>query len=103
MAMTSKELQQLQDNQLICFCSKVSKGTLKSAIIAGACTVKELQESTGAGIGNRCKELNPSGNCCHPDLKKLINVYGKSTSSDKSSLNCCCCKPEGDTPDEYQL
>jgi NAD(P)H-nitrite reductase large subunit len=90
--MTSKELQQLEDDQWVCYCSKVSKETVKNAIIAGACTVEELQESTGAGIGKRCKELNPSGRCCHPDLKELINVYGQSTSSDTSSQNCCCCK-----------
>ena len=62
---------------LVCFCSQVSKGTVLEAIQNGASDVKSIQERTQAGVGGRCKELNPRGRCCHPDLKALLKIYGE--------------------------
>lgn len=90
--MTDKQkiLSELPDEQLICYCSRVSKGTIKQAIIDGASSVKELQDKTAAGVGTRCKELNPSGGCCHSDLRTLIEIYAKSGSED--GVQTCDCK-----------
>jgi NAD(P)H-nitrite reductase large subunit len=62
---------------LVCFCSKVDKSTIENAIKNGAHSVQELQSATNAGVGGRCKELNPRGRCCHPDIKELLKIYGK--------------------------
>ncbi len=62
---------------LVCFCSQVDKGIVVSAIQNGASDVKTIQEQTKAGVGGRCKELNPRGRCCHPDIKELLEIYGE--------------------------
>ena len=64
------------DETLVCFCSQVDKGTVVAAIQNGATDVKTLQEKTNAGVGGRCKELNPRGRCCHPDINELLEIYG---------------------------
>lgn len=61
---------------LVCFCSKVDKGTVMEAIRHGAADVKTIQDETRAGVGGRCKELNLRGRCCHPDIKALLEIYG---------------------------
>jgi len=61
---------------LVCFCSQVDKGTVVSAIQNGAADVKTIQDQTQAGVGGRCKELNPRGRCCHPDINELLEIYG---------------------------
>ena len=60
---------------LVCFCSRVDKGTVVDAIQNGATDMKTIQEKTKAGLGGRCKELNPRGRCCHPDIKELLKIY----------------------------
>ena len=60
---------------LVCFCSRVDKGTVVDAIQNGATDIKTIQEKTKAGLGGRCKELNPRGRCCHPDIKELLKIY----------------------------
>ena len=82
--MPDETMKELPDDSLVCFCSRVHKGLIVEAIRAGTSSVKELQETTGAGIGNQCKELNPKGNCCHPDLKSLIEIYGNTIQNSTS-------------------
>ena len=65
------------DETVVCFCSQVDKGAVVAAIRNGARDVKSIQEQTMAGEGGRCKELNPRGRCCHPDIKDLLNIYGE--------------------------
>lgn len=71
----------------ICYCMNVSENAIIKAIKDGATTLNDIQKSTTACTGNRCKELNPSGKCCSEDiraiLKKEIGAVSKS--------ECCCC------------
>jgi len=65
------------DETLVCFCSQVDKGTVVASIRNGATDVKTIQEQTKAGVGGRCKELNPRGRCCHPEINELLKIYGE--------------------------
>lgn len=74
-------------DQVICYCKNVTKAEIEKAIRSGAKTLKDIQETTGACIGNHCKELNPSGKCCSDDIKAMLNENGAIENS-----SCCCCK-----------
>ena len=60
-------------DQMICWCKGVDKQTIVRAMAAGAETVSDIGEMTGAGRGNECASKNPSGECCHGDLS-LIHI-----------------------------
>jgi NAD(P)H-nitrite reductase large subunit len=79
-------------NELICFCKGVTRGSIVDAIRKGASTVKAIQNATGAGTGNRCKELNPKGVCCIPDIKVILETETGKTDNDSSRCSCCCSK-----------
>ena len=67
--------EQEPDETLVCYCSQVNKGTVVAAIRNGSSTVIAVQVATGAGVGSRCKDLNPRGRCCHPDILGLLKIY----------------------------
>jgi len=46
-------------NEIICFCSNVTKGQIVQAISDGAKTLDDIRKSTGACTVGRCKELSP--------------------------------------------
>ncbi len=64
------------DDSIVCFCSQEDKGTVVAAIRAGASNIKSVEEATRAGLGGRCKELNPRSRCCHSDITALLGIYG---------------------------
>ncbi len=75
-------------DKIVCYCANVSKQTIIDAIKAKVnannksiadITIADIQNATGAGLGNRCRELNPSGHCCHGDIRELIKIYGAIT------------------------
>ena len=72
-------------SKTICYCKNISEAEIIDAINNGAGSLKEVQDKTGACTGNRCKELNPSGECCSGDINKLLNI------SNSSSEGCSCC------------
>ena len=49
----------------------------KMGVILEDWKIVAIQEQTKAGVGGRCKELNPRGRCCHPDIKELLEIYGE--------------------------
>ncbi len=67
--------QEENDETLVCYCSKVNKKTVVDALKNGASDIKSIQKATNAGIGGRCKELNPNGRCCHPDIAAILKLY----------------------------
>ena len=71
----NKNWQTAPADELICYCSSVTKKQVVLAIKNGANSINEIQRTTGAGVGGRCKELNPLGRCCHPDLAELLRIY----------------------------
>lgn len=81
-----------KSSSLVCYCGRVSRERIVTAIRAGATTLKKVQEVTGAGIGDRCKELNPKGTCCIPDIVAII----KEETGKKQAEGCSCphCRPK---------
>ncbi|MCB2191614.1 MAG: (2Fe-2S)-binding protein [Deltaproteobacteria bacterium] len=47
--------------ELVCYCSRVTKGEILAAMRAGAGTLEEIKKVTGACTVSRCKELSPRG------------------------------------------
>ena len=63
-------------NELICYCLEVKKETVLEAIRNGAQTLQDIKRTTKACTGNQCREKNPTGKCCAPALRKLLQEYG---------------------------
>ncbi|MDA3809029.1 MAG: (2Fe-2S)-binding protein [Spirochaetaceae bacterium] len=77
------------DNEIVCYCKNIKKGTIVSAIKEGKASHTDIKESTTACTGGNCKEKNPSGKCCSGDILELINIYSSEKSGTGST--CCCC------------
>ncbi|MDN5319493.1 MAG: hypothetical protein PWP05_1271 [Thermovirga sp.] len=80
-------------DEIVCYCQKVTKGEIVKAMYEGANTMEEVMKKTKAGIGGRCKELNPRGRCCHPDIEEIMSIYGETVKNLKKSS---CCGPNCD-------
>ena len=74
-------------DDMICHCGAVSESQIVDAIRNGARSLKAIQESTGACVGDRCKELNPKGRCCSDDILAIITRETGITSP--SERGCC--------------
>lgn len=77
-------------DDIICYCKNVTRRTIIEAIRAGARTLKDIQKTTGAATGTRCKELNPKGICCVGDVRKIL----KEETGIEDKTPCCgpnCC------------
>ena len=54
----------------IYYCSKVSEEDIRRAVkLEGGDTLQGVIRITGAMKGRNCRELNPKGVCCYPDLE----------------------------------
>jgi NAD(P)H-nitrite reductase large subunit len=71
--------------EVICYCANVTKSEIEAAIFKGARTLKDIQEVTGACLGNQCKELNPKGRCCSVEINALLNR------EEEPPKKCSCC------------
>jgi bacterioferritin-associated ferredoxin len=76
---------------IVCCCGRVSRAQIAAAIRAGATTLKKVQEATGTGVGDRCKELNPKGVCCIPDIREILKEVAGSTAD--GGCTCPHCGP----------
>lgn len=47
--------------QIICYCSQVSRGDIEQAVEKGAKTLADIKRLTGACTLHKCAEMNPSG------------------------------------------
>jgi len=77
------------EETVVCYCANINKQDIVSAIQSGANSIKQIHETTGACLGNRCKELNPLRRCCHPDIVELLNIYGNNP-----NISCDCCNAD---------
>lgn len=51
----------MRDEDVVCFCSRVTAGDIRQAKQAGAATMDDIRRMTGACTIDRCKELSPRG------------------------------------------
>ena len=63
------------DDDIVCYCSNVTKGEIVEAIRNGAKTLEDIRRATSACTIGRCKELSPRKRCCSPDIIELIKQY----------------------------
>lgn len=49
------------NEEMICYCSNVTKGQIIDAINDGARTMADIRRMTGACTVGKCKELSPRG------------------------------------------
>jgi len=59
-------------DEIICYCSNVSKNKILEAIRNGAKSLQNIRDATGACTVGRCKELSPRKKCCSSEIIKLI-------------------------------
>lgn len=62
-------------DEIVCWCSQVTKRTLLEAIRNGATDMAAIRAATSACTIGRCKELSPRHRCCSQEIKKLIENY----------------------------
>ena len=55
-------------DKIVCNCQNVTNGMIKSAVDAGASTLEEVQDATGAGT---------VGGACLDDIQHLIDQFVK--------------------------
>lgn len=60
------------DGESVCWCSRVTKGTILAAIRQGATTLGAVRAATGACTVGRCQELSPRGRCCSHEIRLLL-------------------------------
>jgi bacterioferritin-associated ferredoxin len=60
------------DDVPVCYCSKLTRGEIKAAVIDGCKTIGEVRELTGKKITGKCRTENPLGQCCHNVFLKTI-------------------------------
>lgn len=56
---SGEDILKAEESQMVCYCSKVTKGDILKAIGDGANTLEEIKISTGACTIGRCKDLSP--------------------------------------------
>lgn len=64
----------MQD-EMICYCSNVSKGKILEAISNGAKSLQDIRNMTGACTLGKCAELSPTKKCCSSKIIEILNQY----------------------------
>ena len=62
-------------DEIICYCSNVTREDILKAMENGAKTIKDIKEMTGACTICKCEKLNPKGKCCANDIREVMREY----------------------------
>lgn len=65
----------MKNNEIICYCSNVSKEQIVSAIQNGAKNIDDIRHMTSACTVGNCKTISPKKRCCSPDIMKILQEY----------------------------
>ena len=76
-AIFNGEVENLLDEDTICYCIGVTKGEINHAIVNGANSLQSIKEQTKACTGNSCKTSNPQKRCCSKEINRLIKLKEK--------------------------
>ena len=60
------------ENEIICYCSQVTKQEILQSIKDGAKTLQDVRKKTNACTIGNCKKLNPKKICCSGDIIEII-------------------------------
>lgn len=63
------------NEEIVCYCSKVTKGQILNALGEGAKTLEDIRKMTGACTLGKCKELSPRRKCCSSVIIEIIEQY----------------------------
>ncbi len=55
----TEDIRNAPDSETVCYCSNISKGQIIAAKTAGAKTLNDIKQMTGACTQGRCKETSP--------------------------------------------
>jgi len=78
-----EEMYDYKEN-IICYCSNVSKDEIVLAIVNGAKTLDDIRYTTKSCTIGRCKEFSPHKKCCSSEIRKLLKQYVKSKNIKKT-------------------
>jgi NAD(P)H-nitrite reductase large subunit len=65
------------DSEIVCWCSRVTKGTILAAKRQGATNLGEIRTATSACTVGDCKRQSPRGRCCSREIIKLLEAANK--------------------------
>jgi NAD(P)H-nitrite reductase large subunit len=60
------------DDEIICWCTMVTKGQVCKAIADGFTTLDALHERLGILRGKQCAEKSPRGRCCCQEVVAML-------------------------------
>jgi len=61
------------DDVPICYCSSLTRGEIKEAVINGFKSIDDVQNYTKKDVTGMCEERNPLGKCCRKVFLKTIS------------------------------
>lgn len=61
------------ENEIICYCSNITKDEIVTAIKNGNDTLDGIRKSTGACTIGKCTVLSPHRKCCSGKIIEIIN------------------------------
>jgi len=63
------------DDEIICYCSQVTKKEILQAIKDGSKTLGDIRQATSACTVGRCNELSPKKICCSSAIAGLLKEH----------------------------
>lgn len=60
------------DDEIVCWCVKVTKGQVCDAIAGGSTTLDTLHHQLGILRGKYCADVSPRGRCCCQEVVALL-------------------------------
>ena len=57
----TEDIREAPEAEMVCWCSGVSKGAVLRAVEAGAASVQDIRDATGACTLGLCRERSPRG------------------------------------------
>lgn len=69
----------MREDDIVCYCSGVSRKDILFALDQGAKTLQDIRELTGACTQGRCRELSPRKRCCSVEILELIREHALKT------------------------
>lgn len=64
----------MDNEEIVCYCSNVTMVQILNALADGAKTLDDIRKMTGACTLGKCRELNPTGKCCSPQIIDIIEA-----------------------------